>query len=84
MEILTFSMNIGEISPVMPTHFGYHIFKLIDRKTPEPIPFEEVKEKIAERFLNERRESKINELVESLKAKATIEEIEPEPDPDYA
>jgi hypothetical protein len=84
VEILTFSMNIGEISPVMPTHFGYHIFKLLDRKASEPIPFEEVKEKIQERFSNEQRESKINGLVDSLKNKATIEEIEPEPDPDYA
>lgn len=79
VEILTFSMNIGEISPVMPTHFGYHIFKLIDRKKPEPIPFEEVKDKIAERFANERREAKINELVDRLKSAAKIEEIEPEP-----
>ena len=84
VEILTFSMNIGEISPVMPTHFGFHVFKLIDRKEPKPIPFEEVKQQLEERYVNERRESKINELIDRLKADAKIEELEPEPGPDYA
>ncbi len=84
VEIITFSMNVGEISPVVATHFGYHIFKLMDRKEPKPIPFKDVKEQVAERFLTEHRESKINELLEELKAKATIEEIEPEPEPELA
>ncbi len=80
VEIITFSMNVGEISPVVATHFGYHIFKLMDRKEPKPVPFKEVKEAVAERFLTEARESKINELLDALKKTATVEEIKPEPE----
>ena len=57
-----------------------NIFKLIDRKEPEPVPFEDVKEKLAEDYVGEHRDGKINELLEELKGKAEIEEIEPEPE----
>tara|TARA_R110002096_G_scaffold200639_1_gene384594 strand:+ start:5288 stop:6178 length:891 start_codon:yes stop_codon:yes gene_type:complete len=78
VEIITFSMNLGEISPVVATHFGYHIFKLIDRKEPKPIPFDDVKAELTERFATESREAKINALLDELKAKGEIKEIQPD------
>lgn len=77
VEILTFSMNVGEISPVMPTHFGFHIFKLNDRKEPEPVPFAEVRDQILERIASEHRESRINGLIEELKSSSEIEDLAP-------
>lgn len=82
VEIITFSMNIDEISPVVATHFGYHIFKLIDRKEPKPIPYKEVKDEVAERFSTDYREEKINELLDELKSKGDIKEIEPKEEPE--
>ena len=76
VEIITFSMNVGEISPVVATHFGYHVFKLIERKEPKPIPFKDLKDQVEERFLAESREGKINELLGQLKSDAKIEDIE--------
>ncbi len=80
VEILTFSMDIDEISPVVATHFGYHIFKLVDRREPKPIPFEEVREKIVERYPSAVRESKIQALLDRLRNDAKIEEVEPVPE----
>jgi len=78
VEIITFSMEVGEISPVVATHFGYHIFKVVDRKARKPIPFKKVQESIAERFQTEYREKKIQDLLDELKSKAKIEETEEE------
>ena len=76
IEALTFSMRVGEISPVVATHFGFHIFKVTERKAPEAIPFETVRESVGERFVAERREKAIEALLDAIKAKTTIEERE--------
>ncbi len=79
VEIVTFSMDVGEISPVVSTHFGYHIFKVIDRKPPEPLPFEQVRDHLAERYPREWRERRIQELIDELKSSATITRVATEP-----
>jgi hypothetical protein len=75
IEALTFSMRDGEISPIVATHFGFHIFKLTGRKQSEPVPFEEIKDQLTEPYLNRRREALMKELVEGLKSAATIEDV---------
>jgi parvulin-like peptidyl-prolyl isomerase len=75
IEALTFSMRDGEISPIVATHFGFHIFKVTGRKSPEPVPFEQIKDQLKEPFLNRRREGMMKELVDRLKAASTIEEV---------
>ncbi len=78
IEILTFSMNDDEISPVIATHFGLHVLKKTGCKKPEPIAFEDIREQLVETFVLERREGRINGCIESLKAEAEIEEVLPE------
>jgi len=72
VEIVTFSMDVGEISPVISTHFGYHVFKLVERKSPEPLPFEEVRDQLASRFVQTWRDRRIQELLDRLKAEGSI------------
>ena len=55
IESLTFSMRDGEISPVVATHFGFHIFKVTGRNLPEPVPFTQIKDQLAEPYLNQLR-----------------------------
>lgn len=38
--------NPGDVSEVVKSPFGYHIIKLVDRKAPEKIPYDRVKEKL--------------------------------------
>ena len=76
IEAITFSLRDNEVSPVVATQFGFHIFKLMDRKLPAPTPYEEVKATLPEQFSAKRREDQINALIEKLKATATIEEVE--------
>ncbi len=78
-EAVAFSMNVGEISPVFLTPFGYHIAKVTDRKAPTPRPLEEIRTQVAEQMREEQHQTKMRAFVESLKAKAKIEDIEDEP-----
>ena len=39
-------LQVGEVSGIIRTDFGFHIIKLLDRKGGEPLPFEEIKEKV--------------------------------------
>ena len=75
-EVVAFSLDVGEISPVFATPFGYHLIKLTDRKPATPRPFEEVRDAVLEQLLAERRQEKTRELVKELQARATIEEVE--------
>lgn len=74
VEAITFSMRVGEISPVVATHYGFHLFKVTDHKDPRPLPIDEI-EGIGEQFLVERRNAAVEEVISRLKEKATIEEV---------
>ncbi|NOX99910.1 MAG: hypothetical protein GXP30_09300 [Verrucomicrobia bacterium] len=75
LEVIAFSMRDGETSPVINTHFGYHVLHRTGGKPSEPIPLEETKDTVVEQFLEVRRERLMNELIDGLKAKGKIEEV---------
>lgn len=77
-EILTFSMDVGEISPAFATSFGLHLAKVTDRKEAERIPFDSCREELKEALLHERKLEKLKAHVDELKNDATIEETEEE------
>lgn len=76
IESIVFSLRKDEISPVVATHFGFHLFQTTDRKAAEPIPFEQVAPQVRESFLTEHRESAINGLIGQLKDAGSIEEVD--------
>jgi hypothetical protein len=71
-ELITFSMEIDEISPVFATQWGMHLAKLCERKTPQLIPLTEVTDNIRERIAAEQKDAKLQRYVETLKEKAEI------------
>ena len=77
-EVVAFSLDAGEISPVFATPFGYHLITVTDRKPATPRPFEEVREQVLELVLAERSQEKTRKLVEELQARATIEDVQEE------
>lgn len=74
VEAITFSMEIGEISPIVATHYGFHIFKVTDRKEPAPLPRGEVPD-LEQQYLTERRTLGIADFIERLKSAGTVEEV---------
>ena len=74
VEAITFSMNIGEISPIVATHYGFHLFKVTGHKEPEPIPLEEI-EGLSERYLAEQKAKAIDDYIKQLKENGSVEEV---------
>jgi peptidyl-prolyl cis-trans isomerase C len=66
-------LEVGQLSPVVKTSFGFHIVKLTDKKPAATKPFEEVKEQITKELRSQKRKEHFDRTVERLKNKATIE-----------
>ena len=77
-EIVTFSMQTGEISPIFATPHGFHLAKVTERKTGSPKPFKSVRENIEAEIIAQRQDAKLQKLVDELKKSAKVEYIEPE------
>ena len=77
-EAIAFSMSKGEISPVFTTQLGFHIAKLTDCKPAVPKPFDEVKDIVRQRMIEQHRDEKFNTFVEDLKKAAKIEDTDPD------
>ncbi|MEM7602156.1 MAG: peptidylprolyl isomerase [Verrucomicrobiota bacterium] len=74
IESITFSMRVGEISPVIATHYGFHVFKVTERRDPALIPMSEI-EGIAEQAELEKRNGAIEKVISSIKSESQIEEV---------
>ncbi|MHC4871324.1 MAG: peptidylprolyl isomerase [Planctomycetota bacterium] len=71
-EDVVFNMEVGDVSDIFLTQFGYHIAKVYDKKEAKPTPFEEVSEKLAAHMLDEKRHNKIEAYVNTLREAAEI------------
>jgi parvulin-like peptidyl-prolyl isomerase len=78
-ELVAFSMNVGEISPVFASPFGFHLVKVTERKSATPKPIDEIRAQVREHFLQDRQQENTRKFVEQLQAKATIEDETPQP-----
>lgn len=89
LEAIVFSMKPGDVSGVVKSDFGYHIFKLVDvREALVAVTLDDVREQIMNTLLLEKRRRAYGELLDSLRASARIEYRDPayapgaEPAPD--
>ncbi len=67
-----FSMSPGEISPIIPSLYGFHIFKIIQKEPPKTLSFEEVNDKILAERKQKNREEAVQKLVEQLRERAKV------------
>jgi len=72
-EKACFSLDIGDVSPIIKTRFGYHIIELTDRKPATYRKFEEVKNNIMSQLTKDSQRAKFDEFANKLRSNAKIE-----------
>lgn len=75
-EDVVFNLGVGRVSDIFRTRFGFHIAKVYEREPAQVSCFEEVKDRIIGVLDEQLREEAIVGLVERLKSKAEIIEVE--------
>jgi peptidyl-prolyl cis-trans isomerase SurA len=66
-------LRVGEVSGIIRTEFGFHIIKLLDHKGADPLPYEEVKEKVRMDYQTKEMEKAFNHYLSTLKERSVIE-----------
>jgi parvulin-like peptidyl-prolyl isomerase len=67
-----FNMEVGAISEVIKSPYGYHIFKLEEKMEPRKIPFEEAKLGILQELGQKKAEENYQKWLKDLKGKAKV------------
>jgi peptidyl-prolyl cis-trans isomerase C len=66
------TLTPGEVSQPIPTKFGYHLIKMVERIPGPPISYEEAKDQVKEQVLIEKKQKRFKELVATLRANAKL------------
>jgi peptidyl-prolyl cis-trans isomerase C len=73
LETIVFDMKPNDVSGIVKSDFGYHVFKLDDvREALVPVGLDDVREQIMNTLMLEKRKEAYRELLDSLKAKADV------------
>ena len=74
---ITFEMKEGEVSDVIESPYGFHIFKVIDTKEAKEMTLEEARPEIEERLKREKFEEEYAKWFQDIKEKRKIDVINP-------
>jgi peptidyl-prolyl cis-trans isomerase C len=78
LEIAAFSLEVGQVSPIVADRYGYHILKVTGRREETVLSFEKVREKIISQLQREHARSEIATYLGELRKVASIETSMPE------
>ncbi len=67
-DAAAFLMEVGQISDLVKTQFGYHIIKLTDKKPATTRPLEEVRQQLTDQIMAERAQQQAADLAQRLES----------------
>jgi len=73
IDDILFSLKAGQISEIIKTDIGFHIFKVEEIKAPEIMPYDEVSAQIERYIFNTKVRDRLAVYIEELKQNAYIE-----------
>ena len=67
-----FTMEVGAISGVIKSPYGYHIFKLEDKQGAREVPYGEARQGIVQELRKNKEEEEYQKWLKELKRKADV------------
>ncbi len=77
IEDVAFSLEVGEISPVIETDRGFYIIHVTDKKPAKKIPFEEISTDLRQQLWSQKAAKKMDEYIKELRESSYIEILRP-------
>ncbi len=74
-EDAAFNLKTGELSDIVESQFGYHLIKVLDKKEPETVQFETVKEQLSDHLKQRKEQDEFITYVDKLREVAEIEYV---------
>jgi peptidyl-prolyl cis-trans isomerase C len=71
-EKVAFELEVGRVSDIVETEYGYHIIKVTDHKDASVVSFEQAKQDIIDQLTQEKQTKFVEEYITSLKTHANI------------
>ena len=72
-EEAAFKTKPGTTSALIETQFGFHIIKVVEKKTARTVPLDEVRPQLTQYIENQNRQRETQAFVAGLRAKSKIE-----------
>ena len=80
-EKAAFKLNVGDISEVVETPFGYHLIKVEEKRAARKLNFEDVKDDLTQFLFGQRLQRKLESRVKELRGSATVQTFMPKEEP---